>query len=326
MKAMVCAALGSADDLELRELDDLTPGPGQLLIRVRTAGVNFPDNLMIAGKYQERPELPFVPGLELAGEVLATGDGVTGFEPGQRIAAATGVGAYAEQALVDAEHAIPIPDSVDDSAAAGLLVVYGTSIHALRQRADLKAGETLLVLGAAGGVGLSAVQLGKVMGARVIAAASTADKLEIARANGADELIDYGDGELKEKVKALTGGRGADVIYDPVGGDLFDQSTRCINFNGRLLVIGFASGRIPQFPVNLALVKGFSVVGVFWGRFSKKEQPELHRENMQQLFDWMAQGKFELAIDREYPLAELPAALNRIAARQATGKIIIRVP
>ncbi|MBS36943.1 MAG: NADPH:quinone oxidoreductase [Thiotrichales bacterium] len=326
MKAMVCAALGSADDLELRELDDLTPGPGQLLIRVRTAGVNFPDNLMIAGKYQERPELPFVPGLELAGEVLATGDGVTGFEPGQRIAAATGVGAYAEQALVDAEHAIPIPDSVDDSAAAGLLVVYGTSIHALRQRADLKAGETLLVLGAAGGVGLSAVQLGKVMGARVIAAASTADKLEVARANGADELIDYGDGELKEKVKALTGGRGADVIYDPVGGDLFDQSTRCINFNGRLLVIGFASGRIPQFPVNLALVKGFSVVGVFWGRFSKKEQPELHRENMQQLFDWMAQGKFELAIDREYPLAELPAALNRIAARQATGKIIIRVP
>lgn len=326
MKAMVCAALGSADDLELRELDDLTPGPGQLLIRVRTAGVNFPDNLMIAGKYQERPELPFVPGLELAGEVLATGDGVTAFEPGQRIAAATGVGAYAEQALVDAEHAIPIPDSVDDSAAAGLLVVYGTSIHALRQRADLKAGETLLVLGAAGGVGLSAVQLGKVMGARVIAAASTADKLEVARANGADELIDYGDGELKEKVKALTGGRGADVIYDPVGGDLFDQSARCINFNGRLLVIGFASGRIPQFPVNLALVKGFSVVGVFWGRFSKKEQPELHRENMQQLFDWMAQGKFELAIDREYPLAELPAALNRIAARQATGKIIIRVP
>jgi len=326
MKAMVCAALGSADDLELRELDDLTPGPGQLLIRVRTAGVNFPDNLMIAGKYQERPELPFVPGLELAGEVLATGDGVTGFEPGQRIAAATGVGAYAEQALVDAEHAIPIPDSVDDSAAAGLLVVYGTSIHALRQRADLKAGETLLVLGAAGGVGLSAVQLGKVMGARVIAAASTADKLEIARANGADELIDYGDGELKEKVKALTGGRGADVIYDPVGGHLFDQSTRCINFNGRLLVIGFASGRIPQFPVNLALVKGFSVVGVFWGRFSKKEQPELHRENMQQLFDWLAQGKFELAIDREYPLTELPAALNRIAARQATGKIIIRVP
>jgi len=325
MKAIVCRELGSVDALEYADIEAPAPGPDQVRVRVRAAGVNFPDNLIIEGKYQERPELPFVPGMELVGVVESCGSEVTGLEVGQRIVAACGTGAFAEQALVTASEAVRVPDGVSDTDAAGLLVVYGTSIHALRQRAQLAAGETLLVLGAAGGVGLSAVQLGKVMGARVIAAASTQEKLQVARAHGADELLDYGDGELKDKVKALTGGRGADVIYDPVGGDLFDQSTRCINFNGRLLVIGFASGRIPQFPVNLSLVKGFSVVGVFWGRFARKEQPALHRENMALLFDWLLAGRFTPQIDSVFPLHETGLALKRISDRKATGKVIVQV-
>lgn len=325
MKAIVCRELGCVDALEYADVEAPQPGPNQVRVSVRAAGVNFPDNLIIEGKYQERPELPFVPGMELTGVVEACGSEVVELEIGQRVAAACGTGAFAEQALVNVSDAVLVPDGVSDVDAAGLLVVYGTSIHALRQRAQLVEGETLLVLGAAGGVGLSAVQLGKTMGARVIAAASTKEKLEVAAANGADELVDYGDGELKDKVKALTGGRGADVIYDPVGGDLFDQATRCINFNGRLLVIGFASGRIPQFPVNLSLVKGFSVVGVFWGRFSRKEQPELHRENMTLLFDWLLAGRFKPQIDSVFPLEQTGLALKRISERKATGKVILQV-
>ena len=325
MKAIVCTQLGAAELLEYRDMPVPEPGTGQVRVRVTAAGVNFPDNLIIEGKYQERPELPFVPGMELAGVIDKCGSDVTGLAPGQRVAAACGTGAFAEFALIDASNVSLVPDGVSDVDAAGLMVVYGTSIHALRQRAQLAKGETLLVLGAAGGVGLSAVQLGKVMGARVIAAASSAEKLEVAARHGADELVDYGDGELKDKVKALTGGKGADVIYDPVGGDLFDQATRCINFNGRLLVIGFASGRIPQFPVNLSLVKGFSVVGVFWGRFARKEQPELHRENVGLLYDWLREGRFTPQIDSRYALEDAALALKRIAERKATGKVIVDV-
>ena len=269
--------------------------------------------------------MPFIPGMELAGIVAAVGEGAQGFQVGERVLAASSTGAFAEKVAVDALRCVAIPDFLDDITAAGLLVVYGTGVHALRQRAQLMPGENLLVLGAAGGVGLAAVHIGKAMGARVIAAASSAEKLAFAKANGADELVDYANGDLKDQVKALTGGRGADVIFDPVGGDLFGQATRCINFNGRLLIIGFASGTIPKMPAGLALVKGFSAVGVFWGRFATKEQPELHAENMRILFEWLEDGTIAPHVDETMKLVDAAAALRKIADRKVQGKLVITV-
>ena len=323
MKAILCEELGPAENLKYTDIPDPEPQAGQVLIEVKAIGVNFPDNLIIQGLYQDKPPLPFVPGMELSGAVVGLGAGVDEFALGDRVLSTTGGGAYCERVAVDVQRCVKLPDSLDYVKAAAMMVVYGTSIHALLQRANMQPKENLLVLGAAGGVGLSAVQIGKAMGARVIAAASSAEKLALAKANGADELVDYGSGDLKDQVRALTDGKGADVIYDPVGGDLFDQATRCINFNGRLLIIGFASGTIPKLQVGLALVKGMSAVGVFWGRFATKEQPERHAQNMVLLFDWLQQGLIAPHIDEVMPLSQAAVALRKIADRKVQGKLVL---
>ncbi len=266
MKAVLCKAFGPAETLVLEEVASPEAKKNEVLMEVHAAGVNFPDTLIIEGKYQFKPPFPFSPGGEASGVVTAVGEKVSHLKVGDRVMALTGWGSFAEEVAVPGYNVMPIPASMDFASAAAFGMTYGTSMHALKQRANLQPGETLLVLGASGGVGLAAVEIGKAMGAKVIAAASSAEKLEVAKAAGADELINYSESNLKDEVKRLTGGQGADVIYDPVGGDLFDAAIRSIAWNGRLLVVGFASGRIPELPVNLPLLKGAAVVGVFWGR------------------------------------------------------------
>ncbi len=324
MKAVLCHEYGPPESLSLEEVDAPTPGPGQVLVDVHAAGLNFPDVLMIEGKYQSQPPFPFAPGGELSGTVAALGEGVSGFEPGQAVFGGAGTGAFAEQAVVPARSLHHKPDALSFPQAAGVSTTYGTSYHALKQRADIRPGETLLVLGAAGGVGITAVELGKAMGARVIAAASTDEKLEVAKQAGADELINYSDGELKEKVKALTDGKGADVIYDPVGGDLFDQCMRCINWNGRVLVIGFTGGYIPKVPINLILLKGCQVVGVFYGSFSARE-PDRNAENFAELMAWFEDGTLNPLVGASYPMEGYADALNCLAERRAIGKVVLEV-
>lgn len=324
MKAVLCKAFGPPETLSVEDVPVPDCGPGMVRIRVHAAGVNFPDTLIIEGKYQLRPEPPFAPGAEVAGVIDAVGDGVTEFKVGDRVMALTGWGAFAEQVVVEADRAKPMPDTMDFPTAAGFAMTYGTSMHALKQRGRLKAGETLLVLGAGGGVGLTAVEIGRQMGARVIAAASSAAKLDAARAAGAEEVIDYSRESLKDRVKELTGGRGVDVVYDPVGGDLFDQALRLMAWNGRLLVVGFASGRIPQAPANLMLLKGSEVVGVYWGAFRKAE-PEAERRNFEELFAWHAAGRLHPRIDRVLPLDKAAEALTALRDRAVTGKIVLTV-
>jgi NADPH:quinone reductase len=324
MKAVICRSFGPPENLTLEEVADPTPVRGQVLIDVHAAGLNFPDVLQIAGKYQFQPPFPFTPGSELAGVVTEVGMGVSGVKPGDRVMALTGTGAMAERAAVDANAVEVIPDTMGFNVAAALGIAYGTSYHALVQRADLHHGETLLVLGASGGVGLAAVEIGKAFGAHVIAGASSAEKLETARQHGADVLVNYAEGSLKDKIKELTGGKGADVIFDPVGGELFDQCTRCINWNGRILVVGFASGTIPKFPVNLALLKGCQVVGVFWGEFRQRE-PEVYRENCKSLFDLFQRGAIKPFISQAFPLERYAEALNVFVQRQAIGKIVLQI-
>jgi len=324
MKAVVCKSYGPPENLALEEIEDPKPAAGQVLIDVHAAGLNFPDTLQIAGKYQFQPPFPFTPGSEVAGTVAEVGADVKEINPGDRVMALPGVGGMAERVVADADTVDPVPDSMDFVTAAGFGLVYATSYHALRQRAQLQQGETLLVLGASGGVGLAAIEIGKAFGARVIAAASTDEKLEVAKQHGADELINYSDGALKDKVKALTGGRGADVIYDPVGGELFDQCARCINWKGRILVVGFASGTIPKYPINLALLKGCQLVGVFWGDFRKRE-PEICHENCNELFELFGHGKLAPRISQVFSLEQYADALNVFVNRQAVGKIILRV-
>ena len=323
MKAVVCKSFGPPENLTLEEVADPTPGRGQVLIDVHSVGLNFPDVLQIAGKYQFQPPFPFTPGSELAGVVAEVGMGVSGVNPGDRVMALVGTGAMAEKVVADASAVDVIPQTIDFDTAASLGIAYGTSYHALAQRARLQPGETLLVLGASGGVGLAAVEIGKAFGAHVIAAASTDQKLEVARLHGADVLVNYSQGSLKDTIKELTAGSGADVIFDPVGGDLFDQCTRCINWNGRILVVGFASGIIPKYPVNLALLKGCEIVGVFWGEFRKRE-PELFRKNCQALFDLFRDRKIKPLISQAFPLNRYVDALNVFVHRQATGKIVLR--
>ena len=323
MKAVLCKAYGPASSLVLEETTDPVAKKNDVIIDIHAAGVNFPDTLIIEGKYQVKPPFPFSPGGEAAGVVSAVGENVKHLKPGDRVMALTGFGSFAEKVAADAARVLPMPDDMDYVTAAGFSMTYGTSMHALKQRANLQPGETLLVLGASGGVGLAAVEIGKAMGARVIAAASSDDKLEIARQAGADELINYADGELKEKVKALTKGQGADVIYDPVGGDLFDQSLRCINWNGRLLVVGFASGRIPEMPANLPLLKGAAVVGVFWGAFAAR-QPQDNLANFQQLFAWHTEGKLKPLVSQTYELNQYEDALAMLTSRKAVGKVVIK--
>ncbi len=322
MRAMMCATLGAPDGLVLREVPTPPVGPGEVGIDVHAAGVNFPDLLMIAGTYQERPPLPFIPGFEVAGVVRETGVDGTAFSPGQQVMATVPYGGYAEQVTAPTTNVFVVPDGLALAAAAAVPIAYGTAYHALVDRAGLRSGETLLVTGAAGGVGLAAVQLGKRLGATVIGVVGSPHKAQIARAHGADHVIDYA--ALREEVRELTDGRGADVIFDPVGGDAFDQSMRAIAWGGRLLVIGFASGRIPELPVNLALLKGGSVVGVFWGSFAEREPAANHR-NFAQLAEWMSTGEIRPHISMTAPLEQAATALQALADRRATGKVVLEV-
>lgn len=324
MKAVLCKAFGPADSLVLEEVASPAPKPSEVLIDIHAAGVNFPDTLIIEGKYQFKPPFPFSPGGEAAGVVAAVGDKVRHLKPGDRVIALTGWGSFAEQIAVSAERVLPIPASLDFTTAAAFGMTYGTSMHALRQRAALQAGETLLVLGASGGVGLAAVEIGEALGARVIAAASSAEKLAVARAAGADELLNYAEEDLRERLKALTGGQGVDVVYDPVGGQLSEPAFRSLGWNGRHLVIGFASGSIPALPANLPLLKGAAMVGVFWGAFVAR-QPQDNLANFQQLFRWHAEGRLKPLVSQTYPLEHASEAIARLAARQALGKLVVQV-
>jgi NADPH2:quinone reductase len=322
MKALLCKAFGPAETLVLEDIASPQIKKNEILLEVHAAGVNFPDTLIIEGKYQFKPPFPFSPGGEAAGVVAAVGEKVAHLKVGDRVMALTGWGSFAEQVAVPAYNVLPMPPAMDFNTAAAFSMTYGTSMHALKQSGHLQPGETLLVLGASGGVGLAAVEIGKAMGARVIAAASSAEKLAVAKNAGADELINYSEANLKEEIKRLTNGNGADVIYDPVGGDLFDQAIRSIAWNGRLLVVGFASGRIPELPVNLALLKGASVIGVFWGSFAQR-QPEDNVANFQQLFGWYAQGKLKPLVSKIYPLEEAGLAIDSLGERRAVGKLVI---
>ena len=324
MKAVLCKTLGPPEDLVLEEVADPIAGDNEALVEVFAASLNFPDGLQIQGKYQFQPPLPFTPGSEVSGVIKAIGSGLEGFKVGDRVMATPGLGGLAEQVIVKAEGLRKIPDSMDFKAAAGFAMVYTTSYYALKQRAQLQPGETLLVLGASGGVGLAAVELGKLMGARVIAAASSDEKLDFVKHLNPDEVINYSVDELKEKVKMLTAGLGADVIYDPVGGDLFDQCCRCINWNGRLLVIGFTSGRIPEYKANLALLTGSSMVGVFLGRF-RKEEPLEYENNFQQLLNMYDEGKLNPIVTKSFPMEDFVAAFNVFTERKVMGKVTLEI-
>ncbi len=322
MKAVLCRAFGPASTLRVEEVPSPRPGPGQLVISTRACGVNFPDTLIIQGKYQFKPDFPFSPGGEVSGVVKETGDGVTAFRAGDRVIAATTFGGYAEEVVADASRTLAIPDGMDFESAAAFVLTYGTSHHALKDRAQLRAGETLLVLGAAGGVGLAAVELGKLMGARVIAAASSAEKLAVCRAHGADETIDYAAEDLRVRLRELTDGRGVDVVYDPVGGGFSEPALRSMAWNGRFLVVGFAAGTIPSLPLNLPLLKGCSVVGVFWGGFMRNE-PERNRANLDEIAQWAAEGKLRPHVSARYPLDRAAEALDALTGRRVQGKVVL---
>lgn len=323
MRAVVCSELGPPEMLTVQEIPDPVAEPGTVVIDVKAAGLNFPDTLTIQGKYQFKPEMPFVVGGECAGIVREVGDGVTTVKPGDRVIAITGSsGAFAERARVPAIQVIPMPDGLPFEEAAGLVFTYGTSHYALRDRAQLQPGETLLVLGAAGGVGLAAVQIGKAIGARVIAAASSKEKLDACRQNGADETIEYTTEDLRARIKDLTGGNGVDVVYDPVGAEYAEPAIRGMAWKGRYLVIGFAGGEIPRIPLNLTLLKGCAIVGVFWGAFTMRE-PARNQELTRELVGWLAEGKVKPVVSQRYPLERAADALNDMLARKVTGKAII---
>ena len=324
MKAIVCKTYGPPENLVLEEIDDPVAAENEAVVQIYSASLNFPDGLQIQGKYQFQPPMPFTPGSEVGGIITSVGAGIQGFAVGDRVMATPGIGGLAEQVAVKADGLRKIPDSMDFKTAAGFAMIYTTSYYALKQRAQLQAGETLLVLGASGGVGLAAVELGKLMGAKVIAAASSDEKLDFVNRLNPDALLNYGDGELKERVKELTGGAGADVIYDPVGGDLFDQSCRCINWNGRLLVIGFTSGRIPEYKANLALLKGSSMVGVFLGRF-RKEEPAEYEKNFAELLDMYDAGKLKPIVTESFTMTEFVDAFNVFTERKVMGKVTLEI-
>jgi NADPH2:quinone reductase len=324
MKALVCKEFGPAKNLKVEDMNEPIPNSDEVCIKVHAAGVNFPDILMVEGKYQVKPAFPFAPGAEAAGEIISIGDNVTNYKVGQRVIAMTGHGAFAEIVKASEKKLIPLNDNVDFETASILPMVYGTSAHALIQRGKLKKDETLLVHGAAGGVGLAAVEIGKAMGARVIATASTDEKCQVAKEHGADETINYSNGQFKEIVKSMTDGKGADVIYDPVGGDVFDQSLRCIAWEGRLLVVGFTSGRIPSAPANLALLKSCDIVGVFWGAFVERT-PHINLENFDKLYQWIDEGYIKPRISMKVSLENTLDAMQAIADRKIIGKAIVKI-
>ncbi|MBL4640122.1 MAG: NADPH:quinone oxidoreductase family protein [Kordiimonadaceae bacterium] len=323
MKAVLCKELGPADQLVVGEVDTPTPGKGEVLIDVKAAGLNFPDVLMIQGKYQFQPDLPFVPGGEAAGVVTELGEGVTNVNVGDRVIFTNQVGGFAEMAVANAEMLMPFPESMPFEVAAGLTITYATTYHAFKQRAELKESETVLVLGAAGGVGLAAVELAKAAGAKVIAAASSDEKLEVCKAAGADELINYTTDDLKAKLKELTGGRGVNVVYDPVGGDYTEVAVRSMAPGGRLLVIGFAAGDIPRIPLNLCLLKQCAIVGVFWGGWARGN-PAGQVQNMQDLFALYESGTIKPRVHEVFPLERVTEAFNSLTERKAKGKVILR--
>jgi NADPH2:quinone reductase len=324
MKAVLCKQFGPPEALVFQELPSPRPGDGEVVITVKAASVNFPDVLIIQNKYQFKPPLPFSPGSELAGVVKEVGAGVQGWRAGDKVMAFTTYGAFAEEVKTEAARLLKIPEGMSFNEAAAFVLTYGTTDHALRDRGALAAGETLLVLGAAGGVGLSAIEVGKALGARVIACASSDDKLAVCRSHGADATINYATEDLRERIKALTGGHGVDVIYDPVGAPYSEPAFRSIAWRGRHLVVGFAAGEIPKLPLNLALLKGASVVGVFWGDFTRRE-PARFAESVKQLTRWYAEGHLKPHVSQTFPLEKAPEALKLMAARQVKGKVVLTV-
>jgi NADPH2:quinone reductase len=322
MKAILCKAYGPPESLVYEDIPPLEPGAGEVVVSVKAASVNFPDVLIIQNKYQVKPPLPFSPGSECAGIVKSVGDGVTRVTPGDRVIAFTTYGSFAEEVRVDASRLLPIPDGMDFPSAAAFILTYGTSDHALSDRGELRPGETLLVLGASGGVGIAAIEIGKAIGARVIACASTDEKLAVCREHGADDTINYTTEDLRERIKAMTDGRGVDVVYDAVGGSFTEPALRSLAWRGRLLVVGFAAGDIPKIPLNLTLLKGCSIVGVFWGDFTRRE-PARFAESVARLGRWFAEGKLRPHVSDTMPLERAPEALTRMASRQVKGKLVL---
>lgn len=324
VKAVLCKQYGPPETLVIEELPSPHPGAGEVVVAVKAASVNFPDVLIIQNKYQFKPPLPFSPGSELSGIVKEAGEGVKGFKTGDRVMAFTTYGAFAEEVKIEASRLLPIPKGMSYESAAAFVLTYGTSDHALRDRAALRAGETLLVLGAAGGVGLAAVEIGKALGARVIACASSEDKLSVCREHGADATIDYVHEDLRGRIKALTEGRGVDVVYDAVGGAYSEPAFRSIAWRGRHLVVGFAAGEIPRLPLNLALLKGAAIIGVFWGDFARRE-PRQFAESIQQLARWYGEGRLRPHVSRVFPLEEAAEALKLMAERKVKGKVVLGI-
>ena len=324
MKAVVCEKYGPPDSLVVRDLASPRPGAGEVVVTVKAASVNFPDVLIIENKYQFKPPLPFSPGSELAGVVKEVGEGVGAWKAGDRVMAFTTYGAFCEEVKVEATRLCRMPAKMSFEEGAAFVLTYGTSDHALRDRAALAAGETLLVLGAAGGVGVAAIEIGKALGARVIACASSDEKLAVCREHGADATINYSSQDLRERIKALTDGKGPDVVYDAVGGAYTEPAFRSIAWRGRLLVVGFAAGEIPKLPLNLALLKGASVVGVFWGDFGRRE-PKKFAESLRQIATWYEQGKVRPHVSEQFPLEKAAEALKLMAARKVKGKVVLTV-
>ncbi len=330
MKAMLCTHYGPPEEMELRDLPSPTPGKNQVLITVKACGVNFPDVLMLADKYQFKPPLPFPPGGEIAGVVKALGEGVTNVKVGDRVAVSVGNGGFAEEVLADARRVVPVPANVDFDVASAFIVTYGTSYHALKDRARLKAGETLVVLGAAGGVGLSAVELGVAMGATVIAGASSEEKVALAKKHGAADGFVYPrlplsreqQKALSEVIKEKTGGKGADVLYDPVGDQYAEPALRAMNWEGRYLVIGFAAGEIPKIPLNLTLLKGCDIQGVFWGAYTARD-PKGANDELREILKWISEGKLKPDVSERFPLRDAGKAIRVLQDRKAMGKVVV---
>lgn len=322
MKAVLCKEYGMPETLVIEEIEPLRAGRGQVVVTVKACGVNFPDTLIIQGKYQFKPPMPFSPGSEVAGIVKEVGEGVTGISVGDHVIASTGWGGFAEEVVVNANKIIPMPAGLDFTIASAFVLTYGTAYHALKDRAQIRPGETLLVLGAAGGVGIAAIEIGRQLGARVIAAASSDEKLAACRQHGASELINYAREDLRERIKQFTGGQGIDVIFDPVGGSYSEPALRSMAWKGRFLVIGFAGGEIPRIPLNLTLLKGCSIVGVFWGAFTERE-PQRSAQNLKELKDWLTQGILKPHISATYPLDRAADALYDILNRKVLGKAVL---
>jgi NADPH:quinone reductase len=322
MKAVLCTHFGTPDELELADIPDPKAGPGEAVVAVKAAALNFFDLLIIAGKYQHKPPFPFSPAAEFAGVVESVGAGVGGFAPGDRVIGWTGWGAAREKIAAGAAQLAKLPDNLDFDRAAGLTVTYATTLYGLRERGHLKAGETLVVLGATGGVGLAAIEIGKIMGARVIACASSDEKLAFAKAHGADDIVNYASDDLREALKRLGGARGIDVVYDPVGGQYAEPALRSLGWEGRYLVVGFAAGDIPKIPLNLVLLKSCDIRGVLWGAWTMRD-PKGQAALMKDIAAWCAEGKLSAHVHAAYPLSETAAALKAIAERKVMGKIVL---